>query len=959
LDRNSGCLWRWDGYRFRNYRPDSRTSGNLPGNDIAVVHSDTRGHLWIGGDAGLSRYDQDHDRFINYTVGSGGLSSIDIRAITDDGTGGVWVATSNGLDHLDVDRGVIGHLHHDDKDPISLSDNHIVSVLRDSEGRLWIAAIGGLFRRDSDTSRLTAVPLPPFLNAETCAWCLLEDSERRIWIGTNSGAFVVEPGTDKPRAVSESDPTAPPLQSEGIRAITEARPGEIWLGTHGHGIIGVDTRTFVTRHFRHEPTLPTSLADDKIWALYRDRTGMVWVGTSRGLGSQDPRQRAVTTLCGIDARKNGISDGDVHAVLPMPDGRIWLGLGANGIDLLDPRTGRVEQMRSSPDQHDERLPVTEVTALAAVRDGVYAATYKGLFHNTPPLATVTSIASHSHQDDDASLTALLVDAGTLWIGSVTDGLRTLDLADLGTASTVPFAGNGQLTDPRVMVIALGPVGSIWIGTQNGLNLIDTADGAVKHIPLVPGNSTSPGIFYVSTIITDRQGRLWVGTQGAGIIVLDGRPDHKFLRRLGIEDGLPHANIDKLLQAGNGTIWASTDDGLAVIDPMNFVIRALHQAEGVAIDSYWGNSGAETTEGKLLFGGIGGLTVVQPDRLTNWHYQPPVVVTDVRIGGKPVPPGRLNGSGSHEPLMITPEANSLSVEFSVLDFSAPERNRYAYRLEGYDRDWIETDTLHRLAAYTNLPPGEYRLRLRGTNRDGVWSETKSAIFVRVLPAWYQTSWFRLSEGVLGLLLVAILIQARTAFLRRRQRELEKLVTEQTVELRANQRQLEQIAYSDTLTALPNRRMFIENFGKLAAQTRRDGGGFALLLIDLDGFKKVNDTLGHDAGDALLIDIASRLLGAVREADRVARVGGDEFAILLPGVQNPTGVERLCQRIIENSAAKPFFNGDETKVGVGIGIALFPDHGQTQEEIYKSADLALYDAKRSGRNTWRWYDTALIK
>ena len=337
----------------------------------------------------------------------------------------------------------------------------------------------------------------------------------------------------------------------------------------------------------------------------------------------------------------------------------------------------------------------------------------------------------------------------------------------------------------------------------------------------------------------------------------------------------------------------------------------------------------------------------------------IALTDAHVGGKSMPSSRFNGTGSIEPLVVTPEANSVSVEFAALDYSAPERNHYAYRLDGYDRDWVETDAAHRLAAYTNLPPGDYQLRLRGSNRDGVWTETTPTLAIRVLPAWYQRLWFRLVIGCVALLLVAAVVQARTRYLRKRHRELERQVADRTAELRASQHQLEQIAYSDTLTALPNRRMFTEDFRKLAAQARRQGGGFALLLIDLDGFKEVNDTLGHDAGDALLIEVAGRLLAAVRETDRVARLGGDEFAILLPASQARSDIDMVCQRIVEDTAAPVVVNGATIRVSASIGVALFPEHGETQGTLNKSADLALYDAKRSGRNTWRWYDETMIK
>jgi diguanylate cyclase (GGDEF)-like protein len=512
-----------------------------------------------------------------------------------------------------------------------------------------------------------------------------------------------------------------------------------------------------------------------------------------------------------------------------------------------------------------------------------------------------------------------------------------------------------LTDQRVTVIDRGPQGSLWIGTKNGLNRLDLASHAVQRIFPDPPQPTALAAGYIATLLTDRRGRLWVGTLGGGISVLDGqeRDGSPHFLRLGARQGLASENVNKLLEDARGRMWASTDDGLAVIDPTSFAIRNLRRAEGVPIANYWAGAGAATAEGDLLFGGVGGLVIVRPERLTLWSYHPPIVVTDVRIGGKRVPASNLNGDQVDISLTLTPGANSIAVEFAALDYSAPERNRYAYRLDGFDSDWIETEPSRRVAAYTNLLPGDYALRLRGSNRDGVWTDKVLAVPVRVLPAWYQTIAFRILAGIVFFALIAAVVQARTLYLRRARRELERQVIERTAELRESQRQLQQIAYCDTLTALPNRRMFMEEFRELLVLAGLQSGRFALLLIDLDRLKLINDTLGHDVGDALLIEAAIRLQAAVRKSDCVARLGGDEYAVLL--TQNPAAadIEAVCKRIVDSFALEVVVNGTGVKTSPSIGVATYPDHGSTQDRLYKSADLALYEAKRMGGNRWCWY------
>lgn len=955
-----GFLWvgtqnglaRWDGYHFRSYKADPRIPGALPDNLVRQLHTDTRGRLWVATNSGgLARYDRDRDRFVTYATGLNGLSNASLRDIVDDGTGGVWVATDSGLDYLHADTDEIEHFRHNSYDPDTLPDNRVRALFRDREGGLWVGTQAGLVRRELGSKRFVAVPLGPD-GKVAVAWTFYQDSAGRIWIGTvRQGVYIIDPkelGTSTPL---ENGVQQPLLPTEGVHAITEVRPGEIWLGTDGHGIVAIDTKTFETRRILHDPTAMSSLADDSVQALHTDRSGLIWIATTRGISRYNSRQAAIYTVFGGSSRQASLSDSDVESVLATPDGRVWLGLGSTGIDVLDPMGLRVAALRPDPRYPLTALPKDYVNALVRGPSGdVYVGTEQGLYRADKLAHGVVRLASPQH-DPGAAVWTLHFEENVLWVGGF-DGLWALDLNAKPTLSSASVEG---LTDQRVTVIDRGPADSLWIGTKNGLNRLDLVSHAVEQILPDPPDPNALKAGYVATLLTDRRGRLWVGTLGGGICVLDSRDRNRkpHFIRLGAAQGLASESIDKLLEDARGRIWASTDDGLAVIDPNSFAIRSLRRAEGAPIATHWAGAGASTAQGELLFGAEGGLVVVRPEKLTLWSYHPPIVVTDVRIGGKRVPASNFNSDRDVVPLTVTPDANSIAVEFAALDYSAPERNRYAYRLDGFDSDWIETEPSRRVAAYTNLLPGDYALRLRGSNRDGIWTDNVMTVPIRVLPAWYQTVAFRILAGVVFFVLIAAVVQVRTLYLRKARGELERMVIERTAELRASQRQLQQIAYCDTLTALPNRRMFMEEFRELLVLAGLQSGRFALLLIDLDRLKQINDTLGHDVGDALLIEAAIRLQAAVRKSDCVARLGGDEFAVLL--TQNPAAadIEAVCKRIVESFALEVRVNGVSVKTSPSIGVAVFPDHGTAQDRLYKSADLALYEAKRMGGNTWCWY------
>ncbi|HET7865914.1 MAG TPA: diguanylate cyclase [Burkholderiaceae bacterium] len=967
----SGFIWvgtqvgllRWDGYSFRSYTADPQTPGSLPDNYIAALHADTRGRLWVGTSAGgLSRFDPASDKFVVYPVGQAGRSVANVSAIADDGEGGLWVGTGAGLGHVDA-QGVIRAVPEGTPEKLGLPDGSGLALLRDRAGVLWVGTQKGLLRRPPGAQAFSPVRLEAADGQPAGVTALYQDAGGRVWIGTRAhGAFVIETPQAGARAVRESGPK-PTLASDRVRNIVEAVPGEVWIGTDGAGIVVVDTHDWRTQRIRPEPGRATSLADGDASALLRDRSGLVWVATATGISRHDPQQRAVLTVPGGSGRPQGISDAAVPFVLALPDGRVWLSVGQHGIDILDPLRGRVGELRPDPAHPLTALPKARVLALAAGPGGeVYIATRLGLYLSDAAGRHVRRLEV-PQRDPTATAWSLCLDGHVLWLGGL-DGLWKLDVSDPARPRVLQHDTADRLGDTRVVSILRGTGSSLWVGTRLGLVHVDVASGAVAPVPNDAANPLRMAGGYVSSMLLDSRGRLWLSSFGNGVLRLEGRDPEGQLRfrRLGLREGLPHVGVNKLLEDTRGAIWASTDDGLAVIDADSLAIRTLQRPQGLGILSYWTNAGAVAPTGELLFGGQGGLSVVRPGRLMPWGWRPSVVVTDARVGGAAVPQGGLNaatqGAGGPARLELTPEVRGLWVEFAALDYSAPERNRYAHRLQGFDNDWIPTESTRRLASYTNLPPGDYTLQLRGSNRDGEWSEPLD-IPVRVLPAWYQTLWFRGLCGLLALLLVGALVQARTVYLRRRQHELEALVAARTAELQRrseelheSQRQLEKLAYADPLTGLPNRRLFNEELRRQLAQSARDDRPFTLLLIDLDGFKKVNDTLGHDAGDALLVATAARLTLAVRASDRIARMGGDEFAVLTLGSEH-AAVDPICRRIVAALAEPLSFNGAALRVSASIGVAMYPVHGSSPDVLYKAADVALYEAKRAGRHTWRWY------
>jgi diguanylate cyclase (GGDEF)-like protein len=978
-----GGLARWDGYRFKVYKGDPQRPGALPDNYVQSLHGDTQGRLWVGTSAaGLLRFDPGTERFIAVPVGGArGLSHVSVRQIADDGAGGLWVVTDGGLDHLDPASGRIEHASADGAWG-QAAGAQVWTVLLDRRGQLWIGSAAGLFRRPAAGGPLQAVPLAPGHAVQPQS--LAQDSAGRIWAGSlHEGVFVLDDAGDAPPVEVHETGVARPADALGnsqITSLLEVQPGEMWVATLGQGLVSVDFEHRDSRRIRHIPAWPISLSDNALRTLYRDRAGLVWAASNRGLSRYDPRQGGVLTRLGVSPENEDVLDprfisAEISWILPMPEGRLWLATHKSGIDVLDASGARTSALRPDASHPETALPPDIVLAMTRVGDGgVFIATKRGLYRCDAEGRHLRRVTL-AGRDPAASTWALLADGDTLWIGGQFDGLWRLDLASGRAARFVPAAPG--LTDDRIIVLARGAAGELWVGSRNGLNRVDPRSGVVVQYPAGPTLSNGLSAGFVTALMPDAQGRLWVGSYGGGIDILPAPRGSDGILRIGVAQGLPDGTVNALLQDLQGQVWASTDDGLARIDANRLTVRALRRAEGVVFPTYWTGAAARTERGELLFGGAGGMTVVLPEKLQAWNYRPEVLVSDVQIAGR----STTLAPGRGATLEVPADGNSLAVEFASSDFSAPERNRYAYKLEGYDADWIPADAARRLAAYTNLPPGDYRLRLRASNRDGQWSERELALPVTVRPNWYETWGFRVALALLLALLVLATVAARTRLLRHRQLELEHRVRERTAalrhlheELQQKSEQLQRSSVTDPLTGLHNRRFVSEHIEhdlaanlRRAQETRAAGGepldtDSVFLLLDIDAFKRINDRFGHASGDAVLVQFGARLRAVMRESDYLVRWGGEEFLAVARDTDRAQAAE-MAERMRAAIADRPFRleDGGELDVTCSIGFACLPFEperpvARSWQQVVNLADLALYAAKRSGRNAWVGVHTA---
>ncbi len=897
IGTQSGIV-RWDADRFRVFPPP-------PGAGyIRTLLATSDGRVWAGTFAGgLLIYDASSDSFTRVTDG---LSHQRVEGLAEDRDGMVWVGTQEGLNRIDPRTKRVEHFRHDAANPHSLADDRVRGLLVDRSGRLWVGTRAGLqIRAASDRFERVVPEL-----ANELVTKIVEDDRGRIWIGTSeSGAAMLENGR-LTRIRGGSHPW--------IYGIAQATPGEIWLATFGGGIDVVDANTLeIIDRLRHDAALPNTIGSDRVGALLRDQSGVMWVGTwGGGIASHDPTTRAFRTVRHSPSRAEGLSHPAAVRAMQMRDGTIWVGTNGNGIDILDRDFRRIG---------GHRLDGAAITCLAQGADGtIWVASLDGALRRLRPGGTFETFDRGDGLAGGPIRAMTFGPDGELWAGS-SEGLTRIDEGGVG-AFRHDRHDPASLSSPAVEAIAFTPDGTMWVGTDRGLNVFDRATGKATRI-----EKGLPSL-WVPDLMVDRGGRLWVGTH-AGAVILESWNGREARFRNVASDP-----VESLIEDAEGQVWLGPR---LRIDPRSWTAREFGAADGCAFRNFFIASRARTSDGTLLFGSPEGLLAVNPAELRAWSFAPPVVATALQVDGttRAVP----------RALVLAAKEKGFRVDFAALDFTAPQRTVYSYRLEGYDDEWVRADASRRSLTYTNLAPGRYVLRVRGTNRAGAWSAHELRLPVTVLPAFYETLWFRILSAAIAVALAYALYRLRVRQLDRRAAALERVVAERTADLAAANARIEEASLTDPLTGLRNRR-FLENvIGSDLALASRGQGDLVVMLCDLDHFKSVNDEYGHDAGDAVLVAVAETLRASLRSSDYAIRWGGEEMLAVVRFVDRRDAGE-IAEKVRAAVAARDVTLPDGRVINrtCSIGVAVFPSGNLTWPEVLRAADEALYEAKRTGRN-----------
>jgi len=951
-----------------------RTEG-LSGESVTGVAQDESGFLWFSTQSGLNRWDGYNMRvWQKEPFSRNTLSHNVIQTMFLDGGKTLWLGTYDGLDRFDTATETFVQYHHAEGRPGTLSHNVVTRVYRDTKGVLWVGTLDGLNRLDETTGAFKVYPFvdgAEGLSGKTVR-TLVEDALGRLWIGGSGGLELYDPAADRvvrfsglfpgrsfpPGAVMASlrlpgqrylwlavwgqglvrfDPSTGeselhPLSDPRLFALNAGGPGEIYVGTWGGGLVVYRTGDGGSFTFRHDPQRSDSLAHDVVYGTFVDRGGLLWVATNGGgLSRSNPMRQEFHFLP---------TPGKVSVLHEGSDGSLWAGVYNSGIVQIAPG-GVVKKWSPDPAKSGALSSGIPNGVVEDARGRLWWGTNEGVQILDPRTGTVRAWSTDPRRPDslpDEVVTALAIDAsGEFWFGTYRSGLVRRPepgmpgpvrryAADPGRATSLP--------DNLVYFVTEDREHRLWVGTNGGLALYRPATDDFRVWRYNADDPSSLPSNTVRGLLEDAKGRVWVVSNGGGLSLLDQKTG-KF-ENFGVKDGLTNLSVYSVLEDAGGQLWLASANGLFSFKPDTRTFRRYGTADGLeSVEFSWGAS--QGRGGTLHFGGLGGILSFSPALVSQALTPPAVALTGLQVLGQSRP---VTG----QRVVLGWQENVVTFGFSVLDFRNPAANRYAYRLEGFDRGWIESGTRHD-ATYTNLWPGTYRFTFKGSDPSGAWTES-SQVVTLVVEAAPWASWYAwLTYTGLAVLMVYLWQRARVSLtLGQKVVELESV----RGKLEEANTRLDEMTRLDSLTGIPNRRALDLWMAAEWARALRQRQPLAVLMIDIDHFKRYNDVFGHLEGDACLKKVAGALSSSLlRTTDFCGRYGGEEFVIALHNTDQD-GALLVALRVLADIDALgiPHQRG---KVTVSIGVAsVVPSAEGSLGELQDEADKALYRAKAAGRH-----------
>ena len=746
LQDHMGNLWfgtwdglnKYDGYKFTIYKPNLKNSEKgISHQTINTLFEDERNQLWIGTDGGLNILDKGPQKFTHYssTHPEFTLSNDTIRTIVEDKIHNIWIGTNYGLNVYYEDEKKIASYYNDPSNPNSIAGNYINQVFIDQHNLVWVATNNGISILDQKNGKFTALYDAKNINPlkGIPVNCIIQDKKGNYWFGTEIGLYKFATKEKNFTHYTSNTIDLNALSGNSISYLLEDRNGNIWVGTQGNGLNIFDPikNKFVSRNDQKLK----EFNKDFILSIYEDRSGIIWVGTSwRGLAKVNPHANQFEHITYSPSNLNGLNAGTVWTMFEDEEEDVlWIGT-SNGINLLDLKTNTFSYIQNNPADPNSLSDNLIRDIVKDSNGNFWISTLSGGLNYYNVKANSFSCFMHDPKDETSissnHVWKVFIDReGTIWVGT-NYGLNKLD----------PISGkfkryfhdpldSKSLSNNTIFSIYEDSYGMIWFCTYDGLNIYNPKQDnftAIKYNASKTGLSTKS----VFSIHEDKDGIIWIATMGGGLNKYD-RKNGSF-KYFTEDEGLPNNIVYRMFEDQFNNLWLSTNRGISRFHKITETFVNFDIDDGIQSYEFNHNAAFMNSKGVMYFGGMNGINRFKPDNIKKNNNIPPVIISSFSIFHEKQAVELNDG----DTIVLTYHQNFFSFEFSALEFSNPQKNKYSYRLKNYNKAWIKTDADRRIAEYTKVVPGTYVFQVKGSNSDGVWNENPISVTVIVEPLWWQ-------------------------------------------------------------------------------------------------------------------------------------------------------------------------------------------------------------------------------
>lgn len=805
-------LNRFDGISFRTYFFDPKDTTSVSGHSISSFSEDAGGNIWVMTNVGICVYDREKDDFQRkrLVVNNQKKDALDITSSFIDSKGMFWVGTYDGIYRFKIMDNPIASGSNIDAEKYSLDEldlstvnlNTVFSFVEGRDGKIWTASYSkNLFYFDENLKKFISyeVDIPQLAEISNKQKGMIMDRDGDFLIAVEHAGLLV--WDRKKDHFTLYYPSGSKIRSENeiLYALAEDKDGLIWIGDRNNeGIYLFDKTARTFQNLKSDELNPYSLHSNQINYIYRDKTSTMWVGSIVGINKYNPDKiKFRRYFSNSKSADNQPSSNNILCFNESKDGSVWIGTDGGGLNKLDRRTGILTHYKHDPDNPNS-ISSNAIVSLCEDGEGaVWIGTFNGglgKFYNNKFSAYYPDPANPFAIAQKHIWSVFEDSKNNMWVGTLSYGL---ELFDRKTGRFYLYSSSNSdstsLCNNSMVQLFEDSEHRLFILTSKGISTIDLK--AVDFSRMPPAikfenlyhheikNSLSSNSVYC--VAEDNEKNLWFGNMATGLDKFD-RKTGKYTN-YSTKDGLPGNSIKSILFDDNNDLWVSTDKGLARFNPKTNEVHVFDNFDGLQNKSFNGNA-LKTRDGEMFFGGASGFNSFFPEKIKYNKNLPKVVITGLKIFNQSVEVGeKVNGRVVLDGDIV--EANELALdylqnfftlEFITLDYTTPEKNRYAYMLEGFDKDWVESGT-KREANYTDIDPGEYTFKVKATNSDGIWNEVPTKLKIIILPPWWATWWFRLIIVSSIIFVGSYFYYSRFQYFKEQKILLEKLIAEKTSEL----------------------------------------------------------------------------------------------------------------------------------------------------------------------------------